>query len=206
MNGSFGLLLWYVARGSGFVAYLLLTASIVLGIALSRRWYSANWPRVVVDATHRWITLTFYSFIVIHVLTIWLDPLAHFTFLHTIIPFAGSYRPFWVSLGIIAGELGLAIGASVWVRRWIGYRTWHMLHGLAYPIFAMSLLHGLGTGTDTRTPWAMSIYICSLIVVMGATVWRTSSLPNTRVAVLALTFLAVGVVVAWQFQGPLLLG
>ena len=206
MNNSAGLLLWYVARGSGFVAYLLLTASVVLGVALSRRWYSASWPRMVVDATHRWLTITFFSFVVIHVLTIWLDPLAHFSFLHTVIPFAGSYRPFWVSLGIIAAELGLAIGASVWVRRWIGYRTWHVLHGLSYPIFAMSLLHGLGTGTDTRTPWAMSIYSVSLILVLGATAWRTSSVPKTRTAVLALAVVAVAGTVAWQLQGPFLLG
>ncbi|HEX3721702.1 MAG TPA: ferric reductase-like transmembrane domain-containing protein [Nitrolancea sp.] len=206
MNGNVGSLLWYVARGSGIVAYLLLTASVVLGVALSRRWYSSNWPRMVVDATHRWLTITFYLFVVIHVLTIWLDPFAHFSLLDTVVPFAGSYRPFWVSIGIIAAELGLAIGASVWVRRWIGYRAWHILHGLAYPIFVLSLLHGLGTGTDTRTSWAMSIYIVSVILVVGATAWRTATVPRTRTAVLALAVVALAGIVAWHLQLPILHG
>lgn len=206
MSGNVGSLLWYVARGSGIVAYLLLTAAVVLGIALSRRWYSSTWPRMVVDATHRWLTITFYAFVFIHVLTIWLDPVAHFSILATVIPFAASYRPFWVSLGIVGAELGLAIGASVWVRRWIGYRAWHLLHGLAYPIFGLSLLHGLGSGTDSRTPWAMSIYIVSLILVLGATAWRTSAMPKARTAALTLAVIAVASVVAWQFQGQIMLG
>jgi sulfoxide reductase heme-binding subunit YedZ len=178
-------LYWYVGRGSGIVAYLLLTLSVVLGVALSRRWHTASWPRLVVHEAHRWATITFYLFVAIHVAMMLLDPFTGFSATDVLVPFAGSYQPLWLGLGIVAAELAFAVGASVWVREWIGYRTWHVLHGLAYPIFAASLLHGIGTGTDAGTLWATLLYGGSAFAVIAATVWRTVRLPQTRAAMLA---------------------
>jgi hypothetical protein len=95
-----------------------------------------------------------------------------FSVADVLVPFASSYRALWLSLGIIAGELLLAVGASVWVRDWIGYRAWHILHGLAYPILLMSLLHALGAGADTRTPWALGLYGGSVVLLAVAVAWR----------------------------------
>ena len=175
-------LYWFIGRGSGIVAYILLTLSIFLGIALSRRWHSPNWPRLIVDAAHHWLTTTFYVFVGIHTLMMLLDPFAKFNLADVTIPFYSSYRTLWLSLGIIAAELGLAMGASVFVRRWIGYRTWHILHGLAYPIFAFSLLHAIGTGTDRGTLWAQALYGGSVILILGAIVWRTERSPRLQAA------------------------
>lgn len=165
-------LYWFVGRGSGIVAELLLTAIVVLGIALSRRWHAAGWPRLVVHELHRWVTLTFYFFLGVHVLMMLLDPYVGFTVADVTIPFVSGYRTLWLGLGIVAGELAVASGASVLVRDRIGYRAWHLLHGLAYPIFVMSLLHALGTGTDTRTLWAGLLYGGSAALVLAATAWR----------------------------------
>ncbi|HET8626223.1 MAG TPA: ferric reductase-like transmembrane domain-containing protein [Thermomicrobiales bacterium] len=165
-------LYWFVGRGSGIVAYLLLTAIVTLGIALSRRWHAPAWPRLVVHELHRWATITFYAFLGVHTLMMLLDPFIGFSVADVTIPFVSGYRTLWLSLGIIAGELALALGASVLVRDRIGYRAWHLLHGLAYPIFLLSLLHALGTGTDTRTPWALALYGGSLALVLAATAWR----------------------------------
>lgn len=184
-------LYWYVGRGSGIVAFLLLTLTAVLGIALSRRWHSASWPRLVVHETHRWATITFYLFTVIHVLMMLLDPYIGFSVTDVLVPFAASYRPVWLGLGIVGAELALAIGASVWVRDRIGYRTWHALHGLAYPIFAASLLHGLGTGTDTGTLWMTLLYGGSACAVVAATVWRTVQVPRVRVALITTSVVAL---------------
>lgn len=198
--------LWYVARGSGIVAFTLLTFSVVLGIAMNRRWYSPSWPRMVVDAMHRWFTITFFTFTAIHVTTILLDPFAHVSVMNALIPFSGGYRPFWLSLGVIAIELGLAIGASVWIRRWIGYRAWHIMHGLAYPIYALSLLHGLGTGTDTGTPWMDLVYGGSVALIVMALTWRLAPTPKLRSAAASVGAIALVALTALQLQGHLPLG
>lgn len=188
-------LYWYIARGSGIVAYLLLTVSVVLGIALSRRWYSASWPRLVVHETHRWATITFYLFLGIHVATLLLDAYIGFSLADVLVPFASDYRTPWLALGIIGAELALAIGASVWARDVIGYRAWHALHGLAYPIFAAALLHGLRTGTDTGTPWMTAIYAGSLVAVLAATIWRTARMPRLQVPLIVGALASLAVVV-----------
>lgn len=202
MSGSTSNLLWYIGRGSGITAYLLLTFSVVLGIALSRRWYSAHWPRMVVDELHRWLTTTFYIFVAIHVVTMLLDPFTHFRVIDVTVPFVSTYRPIWLSLGIIATELSIAAGASVWVRKWIGYRTWHVLHLMAYPIFFMSLLHAIGTGSDTKTSWATALYIGSFVLVAGATLWRLIEVPAWRTGVIATTLVVAIALVVWGLGGP----
>lgn len=191
-------LYWFVGRGSGIVAYLLLTASVVLGIALSRRWHSASWPRLVVHEAHRWATLTFYLFLVVHVLMMLLDPYIRFSVTDVLVPFTSGYRTLWLSFGIIGAELALAIGASVWVRSRIGYRAWHVLHGLAYPIFAISLMHSIGTGSDTGTVWATLLYGGSVVAVSAATIWRIAPTPRLRASVMVGT-LFVALAVAGRF-------
>lgn len=172
MNGTQASLLWFVARGSGMVAYLLLTATVVLGIAVSRRWYNAEWPRLVVEGAHRWFMLIFSVFLVVHIATLVLDPFSHISFGDAVIPFAGTYRVFWVGLGVVAAELVVAIAASVLVRRWIGYRLWHALHLLTYLLFPLSLLHGIGTGSDTGTSWTTLMFAVSVGLVAAALTWR----------------------------------
>jgi len=203
MDTNFDLsLTWYVARGSGMVAYLLLTGAVVLGIALNRRAAGRRVPRLLLDAAHRWLTLGFFAFVVVHAATLLLDPFTRFGLRDVLVPFASDYRPLWLSLGIIAVELGLAVGASVLVRRWIGYRTWHALHALTYLLFPLALLHGLGTGSDTRTLWATAIYVGSALLVLAAIAWRARSLVRWgRPAVAATSLVAVGVLF-WAVTGP----
>ncbi len=175
MSSAQSSLLWFVARGSGMVAYLLLTFAVALGIAVNRRWQRPSWPRLVVEATHRHLVLLFFLFLIVHMATIVLDPFSHVTLLATVVPFSSSYRPFWVGLGVIAMELGLAIVATVLIRHRIGHRAWHALHLLTYLLFPLSLLHGLGSGSDTGTGWAMGMYVASAIVVIAAILWRLSA-------------------------------
>ena len=48
---------WYLTRGSGVVALILLTASICLGIAGTVRWRTKQLPRFAIAALHRNLTL-----------------------------------------------------------------------------------------------------------------------------------------------------
>lgn len=195
-------LLWFVARASGVVAYVQLMAIVVLGIALSRRWHRAAWPRLLVEATHRWLTLLFFLFIAVHSVTVLLDPFTHFGLNDILIPFGSAYRTIWLGLGVLAAELALAIALSAVVRRWIGYRMWHALHMLTYVLFPLSLLHGLGTGTDTTTPWATIMYGGSVLAVGAMVLWRTARRGAVRPWVLAGLVLATVALVAWVVGGP----
>ena len=50
-------ILWYLTRGLGVGALLLLTASVALGVLTASRWRSPRWPRFATAGLHRNLTL-----------------------------------------------------------------------------------------------------------------------------------------------------
>src|SRR5256714_13721435 len=61
---------WYAARAAGIVAYLLLSAVVVLGLTLSGRRRLPRWPRFALEDVHRFAGILTGTFVAIHVPTI----------------------------------------------------------------------------------------------------------------------------------------
>src|SRR6185312_4067128 len=157
---------WNVARAGGFTAYVLLTLAVVVGLALSTQLQSpSRWPRLINSELHNFLTLLSTIFMVVHVLAVWIDPFTRFGWNEIFIPFVGHYRPIWMALGIVALYLGIAIGISTWLRQRIGYTWWRRLHVLTLGIYVLVTVHGIGTGSDTQTWWALGIYVVSIVLV-----------------------------------------
>ncbi len=156
---------WDVARAGGFTAFGLLTLSVAIGLALTLHIQSPRWPRIINSELHNFITLLALVFTGVHVLAVLVDPFTHFGLNEVLIPFASHYRPLWMALGIVALYMGLAIALSTWLRPYIGYKLWRSLHVLTLLIFALVVVHGIATGSDTRTAWGATIYAFSVLLV-----------------------------------------
>jgi predicted ferric reductase len=166
MNTIWQSVTWDVARAGGFTAYILLTLAVLVGLALSTHIQSpSRWPRLLNSELHNFLTLLSTIFLVVHVLAVWIDPFTHFGLNEILIPLASTYRPVWMALGIVGLYLGIAIGISTLLRPHIGYKLWRRLHVLTLGIFALATIHGIGTGSDTQTPWALGIYFVSIVLV-----------------------------------------
>jgi Ferric reductase like transmembrane component len=164
---------WYLTRGTGVVALLLLTASVVLGILGSLRFAAApRWPRFAVDALHRDISLLVLVLIAVHVITSVLDTFASIKLTDAVIPFASSYRPLWLGLGALSFDILIALVLTSLVRRRLGYRVWRAVHWLAYASWPVAVLHGLGSGSDTKTWWMLAITAGCVAAVSAATAVR----------------------------------
>ena len=100
---------WYLTRGTGIVALLLLTASVALGVLTTSRWRTPRWPRFALSAVHRNLTLLTLVFIVVHVVTTVLDGYAPIRLVDAVVPFVSAYRPVWLGLGAVAFDLLLAL-------------------------------------------------------------------------------------------------
>jgi len=61
-------------------------------------------------------------FLELHIATAVLDPFAHLGLRDAVIPFASSYRPLWLGLGVIAAELVIAGQVERHAR--LGWRFW----------------------------------------------------------------------------------
>jgi methionine sulfoxide reductase heme-binding subunit len=163
---------WYLTRSTGAVALVLLTAAVALGVADVRRWSTPSWPRFVVDSLHRTVSLLAMVFLGLHILTSVLDSFASISLADAIVPFAGSYRPFWLGLGAIAFDLLLAVTITSLLRQRIGYASWRAVHWLTYASWPIALLHGFGTGSDVKSAWMLALSIACLIVVLAAVLLR----------------------------------
>ena len=173
--------LWYLTRGTGLVSLLLLTASVVLGVVGVKRWASARWPRFVTAGLHRNVSLLAVAFLVVHIVTAVADSYVTITWLNAFVPFSGTYRPLWLGLGAVAGDLLLALILTSLARPFIGYRAWRAVHWAAYACWPVALLHALGTGTDANHGWGLALTVGSLAVVAAATAWRLARPRPARV-------------------------
>lgn len=198
---------WYLTRSTGWVALLLLTITMILGVIDVSRWSSASWPRFVLDSLHRNTSLLVLIFLVIHIATAALDSFAPIAVVDAVLPFVGSYRPIWVGLGAVAFDLLLALAITSVMRQRLGHRAWRSIHWLAYVCWPIALLHGLGTGSDVKSAWSLMLTaICVLAVIAAVGVralrgWPAHSL--VRGTALTVTALAAIALIVWLPGGPL---
>jgi len=167
--------LWYMARGTGFVAVIMLTTSVALGILTSMRWSAPAWPRFVTSTLHKNISLLSVVFLAAHIATTVFDPVSPVHLLNAIIPFSGTYRPLSIGLGVVAVDLLAAVVISSVLKKHISHRTWRTIHWGAYACWPVAMLHGLGSGSDASTTWALAVYGTCAAVVMAGVAWRFTS-------------------------------
>jgi hypothetical protein len=198
---------WYTTRSTGVLSLVLLTASIVLGVVDVERWSSPGWPRFVVDSLHRSVSLLAVVFLGVHILTAALDSFAPISPVDAVVPFIGSYRPFWLGLGAVAFDLLLAIAITSLIRQRLGHRAWRATHWMAYACWPIALLHGLGTGSDVKSSWSLALTaICVLAVALAVSVRALAGWPEQRIVrggALTLTVLVPIGLLLWLPGGPL---
>jgi methionine sulfoxide reductase heme-binding subunit len=167
---------WYLARGTGAVALVLLTASVVLGVLGSLRFSAGpRWPRFAIDTLHRDVSLLVMVLLLAHIATSVLDSFASIILTDAVIPFAASYRPLWMGLGALSFDILLAVVLTSVIRRRVGYRAWRAVHWLAYASWPVAVLHGLGTGSDTKLWWMLALTglcVVAVVVAVGTRIAR----------------------------------
>lgn len=101
--------IWYLTRGTGAMALVLLTIVTVLGVANTVRWTPAATPRFVIQRLHRNLSLLAVVFVAVHVATAVVDGFAPIRWIDAVIPFRSPYRQLWLGLGAVAVDLMIAI-------------------------------------------------------------------------------------------------
>jgi len=164
---------WYAARAGGVVAYLLLTAVVLLGLQMSSRRRIERWPRIALEDVHRFVAFAAGSFVVIHIAAIAIDSYLPFSLKSLAIPFISRYRPTWVGLGIVAAELMLAVAIANRMRgRFLSYAAWRKTHYATFVVWCAASVHGIASGTDRSSFWLVALTVVSVGAVAGMTMWR----------------------------------
>lgn len=165
-------ILWFATRGAGIVSMLLFTTVVVLGVITTMRWQSDRWPRFLTVELHRTISLLSVVFLVVHILTAILDPFTNLGLAAALVPFASSYRPLWVGLGVVSVYLGVAVLVTSLLRERVGLRVWRAVHWLAYASWPLAIIHSIESGSDATAPWMLAVDALCIVPVAVAVGWR----------------------------------
>ena len=167
--------MWAFGRVSGIVSLALLTVTVVLGILTRSGRPLPGLPRFSISLLHRNIALLASIFLVFHVGSLMLDSYAKLSVVNVVVPFLGAYKPFWQGLGTVAFDLILAIVITSLFRKRLGTRLFRFVHWFAYAMWPVALLHAIGNGTNGTSGWFLAFAALSVLVVLGAVIWRASS-------------------------------
>lgn len=189
------------------VAFLLLTLCVVLGLVTVVRYSTRKLPRFVTVGLHRNASLLAVVFLALHVVTTVVDTYTAIPLTAAFIPFSANYRTFWLGLGAVGSDLLLALTVTSLLRLRLGFRTWRVIHWLAYVCWPVALVHALGTGTDPASPWMSAMTALCVASVICAIGWRLANgwpaRKGLRVGVAVATAAAVLAIGAWAWSGPL---
>ena len=164
--------LWYATRASGIVSLILLTVTMVLGLATASRSRARHWPGFAQQEIHRRLSMMTVVFVGIHVVTSLLDTYVHIGWFAVAVPFLSAYSWFWVGLGTLALDLLLAVFVTSMVRARLKPGTWRGIHWLAYASWPIALAHTFGLGTDSRERWVVVLGVVCALSVGLAVAWR----------------------------------
>jgi sulfoxide reductase heme-binding subunit YedZ len=199
--------LWYLARATGAVSLVLVTAVVALGIGSRTGTGAARVPRFAKALLHRNLSLLALVFLLVHIATSVLDPFAAIAWSDALVPLEASYRPLWLGLGAVAFDLLLALAITSLMRGRIGLRTWRAIHWLAYACWPIALLHGLGTGSDVRTRWMLWVAgacVASIVASVCLRIAATRSIePGWRIASVGAVLVGLLLLAGWVESGPL---
>lgn len=167
---------WLASRSAGIVAFLLIAASVVLGLFMA----SAIWRRPGLKRdllkVHQQLALAGLTMIGVHGVCLlgdkWLRPGIG----GIAVPFTIAYRPLWVGLGILGGYLAALLGPTYFIRRrTIGSKRWRQIHRLTVVVYALAVLHSFGSGTDGASSWFTALVVLSAVPILALLALRYGS-------------------------------
>ena len=156
---------WYAARAAGLVAWGLVSISVIWGLLISTRLFRARPKPAWVLDLHRFLGGLSVTFTAVHVVALIADNTVRFDVLDVLVPFASSWRPGAVALGVVTFWMLVAVEATSLLMRKVPRRFWRIVHLSSYALFWAATLHLLWAGTDARHP-----LVAIPVAVLAATV------------------------------------
>lgn len=169
---------WLASRASGVVALVLLSLTVVIGLAMAAKVVRRRGAARQLLGAHEHIALVALAATGVHGVTLLGDPWLRPGLAGVTVPFTMGYRPAFTGLGILAGYLAALLGLSFYLRRRIGPQLWRRVHRLTVVVWGLAMVHVLGAGTDAASPWmrALLMALAAPVVVLAA--WRAVPRPQ----------------------------
>ena len=160
--------IWLAARATGMAGLVLLAAMVVLGILMSHpdqtRWKVAK--RIYPWHETLWVFVL--AFMVVHAVSLALDPYAKVGIAGALVPGLSEYRPVPVAIGVISLYAALVTGLTARFTKLLPTGWWLKFHRFALVVLALAWTHGVLAGTDTEAYLPIYWGIAAAVAAAGA--------------------------------------
>ncbi len=158
-----------LARSAGITSYLLLALLVLSGLLLSHPW-SSRWRRpspAVRIRAHVSLAAVTLAFTTVHVVMWATDDDGGVGWWGALVPWGSSFRPFYVTLGVLGLYTGLLTGVTASLAGRLSLRVWWPIHKVSVVALMLVWVHTLG-GLDA--PALVIVYVATglLLVVVAA--------------------------------------
>lgn len=163
---------WYVSRSSAIAAYLMLFILVFWGLGMT-----IGFVYSIIDPARAWqlhkdMGISFGVLVVVHAFSLLFDRYLNFSVFDILVPYSSSFKPLYLSLGIVSFYLLLmVIITSIFLRLKLP-RLWRSSHYLTFVIFVLALIHGLNVGSDSKTTLMQIIYITTAFIIGSLAIYR----------------------------------
>ena len=161
--------IWLAARATGIVTLGLLTFQICVGLVLSHPTNKSTWrlsKRLFPWHEHLWVFVM--AFLLVHIVSLILDPYAGVGIAGSFIPGLSSYRSSPVALGTMALYAFLLTAITARYTKLLPPGAWLSIHRLSLAVFGLAWLHGMLAGTDSGALRWLYVVTGSAVVVAAA--------------------------------------
>ena len=156
---------WMAIRGSGLVAYALLSAATIWGLMVSTKVMGPMRAKQV-TFFHESLSIGALLATGVHMWALKNDEYIKFALRDLFVPGAATWRPNAVAFGVIGFYSLAIITVSFYMKKLIGQTVWRAIHFGAFGTFVVAMLHGLMAGTDSSNPFVFGLYIATGAMVI----------------------------------------
>ena len=156
---------WYLTRAGGLISFLLLYLAIFFGIAIRFPGLKNIFNPIDSYNFHAWISVQALIFVLIHGLVLLTDKYLKFSLKDIFVPFASTYNPEMITLGVLGMYSLIAIILTSYFRKYISYRVWRIAHFLNIALYVIAFVHAINLGTDLKTGLMREIFIGMNVVL-----------------------------------------
>lgn len=171
---------WYIARASGIIAWLFITASVLWGIMLSTKLFPAHRRPAWLLDLHRGLGALSVLFLSTHVAALIADNYVHFDLVDVLVPFASEWKTWQVALGVFAFWGVVAVEVTSLAMKHLPKKVWRGIHLSSYLTFLLTSLHGTFAGTDATNRMYVATSIVTTGALVGALAYRIVTRPSAK--------------------------
>jgi sulfoxide reductase heme-binding subunit YedZ len=169
---------WITSRAAGTVALLLSSVAVCAGLLMGTRLLGRRGRDL--RPLHEALSMATIVALVVHAVALLGDSYLRPSVADITIPFvSGTHEP-WMSIGIVAGWMMVALGLSYYARTRIGVARWRRLHRLTALAWIGGLVHSFGQGTDAGTEWFVVAVAIPTLPALALLVVRHLGAPHSR--------------------------